>query len=44
MYGYDCIGIAIGLDFDTVYHEYDKTEIVGKEKFREVSYEGDKNI
>lgn len=44
MYGNDCNGIAIGLDFDTVYHEYDKTEIAGKEKFREVSYEGDKNI
>lgn len=44
MYGNDCNGIAIGLDFDIVYHEYDKTETIGKEKLRKVSYERDKSI
>ena len=44
MYGNDCNGIALGLDFDTVHNEYDKTEAAEKERFRNVFYEGDKNI
>lgn len=44
MYGSDCNGIAIGLDFQTIYKAFDITETIGQEKLRKVFYEGQEHI